>query len=79
MVSNNSAECVQRFPEAHGLGEHVAKIVGRPSGQPHLMKPSPFPLITAAERMHKADLFAEAGADAITDDMHAIADALITA
>ncbi|WP_329119930.1 HAD family hydrolase [Streptomyces sp. NBC_01353] len=113
VVSNNSAECVQRFVELHGLGDYVAKIVGRPTGQPHLMKPNPFPLITAAERMHmdvtnctligdsltdiqaahaagttvigyankphKADLFAEAQADAITDDMQAIADALTTA
>ncbi|MFG2642374.1 HAD family hydrolase [Streptomyces sp. NPDC048370] len=113
VVSNNSAECVQRFVELHGLGDYVAKIVGRPTGQPHLMKPNPFPLITAAERMHmdvtnctligdsltdiqaahaagttvigyankphKADLFAEAQADAITDDMQSIADALTTA
>ncbi|QGV80843.1 HAD family hydrolase [Streptomyces ficellus] len=113
VVSNNSAECVQHFLVAHGLGEYVAKIVGRPSGQPHLMKPNPFPLITAAEQMHmdvtnctligdsltdvqaahaagttviayankphKADLFAEAQADAITEDMYAIADALTTA
>ncbi|MFJ9798385.1 HAD family hydrolase [Streptomyces sp. NPDC101145] len=113
VVSNNSAECVQRFLEAHGLEEYVARIIGRPTGQPHLMKPNPFPLITAAEQMHmdvtnctligdsltdiqaahatgttaigyankphKADLFAEAQADAITDDMHAIADALTTA
>ncbi|MFB7370250.1 HAD family hydrolase [Streptomyces sp. NPDC056222] len=113
VVSNNSAECVQRFVELHGLGDYVPKIVGRPTGQPNLMKPNPFPLITAAERMHmdvtnctligdsltdiqaahaagttvigyankphKADLFAEAQADAITDDMQAIADALTTA
>ncbi|MFD3947637.1 HAD family hydrolase [Streptomyces sp. NPDC058579] len=113
VVSNNSAECVQRFVELHGLGDFVAKIVGRPTGQPQLMKPNPFPLITAAERMHmdvtnctligdsltdiqaahaagatvigyankphKADLFAEAQADAIADDMQAIADALTTA
>ncbi|MFE3553626.1 HAD family hydrolase [Streptomyces sp. NPDC059193] len=113
VVSNNSAECVQRFLELHGLGEYVAGIVGRPSGQPHLMKPNPFPLITAAEQAHmdvtnctligdsltdiqaahaagttvigyankphKAALFAEAEADAITDDMQAIADTLTTA
>ncbi|MET9673451.1 HAD hydrolase-like protein [Streptomyces sp. NPDC006482] len=52
VVSNNSAECVQVFLELHGLDEYVAKIVGRPSEQPHLMKPNPFPLITAAELMH---------------------------
>ncbi|WKV73035.1 HAD-IA family hydrolase [Streptomyces sp. PCS3-D2] len=113
VVSNNSAECVQRFLEKHGLGELVAKVIGRPSGQPHLMKPNPFPLIGAAKQMqmdvthctligdsltdiqaahaartkvigyankpHKADLFADAGADAVTDDMQAIADALTTA
>ncbi|MCX5376903.1 HAD family hydrolase [Streptomyces sp. NBC_00091] len=113
VVSNNSAECVQRFLEIHGLGGHVAEIVGRPVGQPHLMKPNPFPIITAAEQArvgvedctligdsltdvqaahtagatviayankpHKAALFAEAGADAITDAMQAIADAFTTA
>ncbi|MGW0366661.1 HAD family hydrolase [Streptomyces sp. NPDC002990] len=113
VVSNNSADCVGRFVEAHGLGEYVTGIVGRPSGQPHLMKPNPYPLITAAEQAHmdvthctligdsltdiqaaqaagttvigyankphKAALFAEAGADTVTDDMQAIAEALITA
>ncbi|MFF3602111.1 HAD family hydrolase [Streptomyces sp. NPDC002463] len=52
VVSNNSAECVRTFLERHGLDEYAAKIVGRPSEQPHLMKPNPFPLITAAELMH---------------------------
>ncbi|MGW1517660.1 HAD family hydrolase [Streptomyces sp. NPDC002287] len=113
VVSNNSAECVQRFLEIHGLGGHVAEIVGRPAGQPDLMKPNPFPITRAAEQAgvgvsdctligdsltdvqaahaagatvvayankpHKAALFAEAGADAITDTMHAIAEAFTTA
>ncbi|MFF8271951.1 HAD family hydrolase [Streptomyces sp. NPDC016562] len=113
VVSNNSADCVGRFVEVHGLGEYVAGIVGRPFGQPHLMKPNPYPLITAAEQAHvdvthctligdsltdiqaahaagttvigyankphKAAQFAEAGADTVTDDMAAIAEALITA
>ncbi|MFF0428987.1 HAD family hydrolase [Streptomyces sp. NPDC004520] len=52
VVSNNSAECVRTFLKRHGLDEYAAKIVGRPSEQPHLMKPNPFPLITAAELMH---------------------------
>ncbi|MET9931930.1 MULTISPECIES: HAD family phosphatase [unclassified Streptomyces] len=52
VVSDNSAECVQAFLELHGLQEYVTEIVGRPSEQPHLMRPNPFPLITAAERMH---------------------------
>ncbi|MER5744377.1 HAD hydrolase-like protein [Streptomyces sp. NPDC002225] len=112
VVSNNSAECVESFLKVHGLEKCVARVVGRPTGQPHLMKPNPFPLITAAERLHidvtnctligdsltdieaahtagttviayankphKADLFAEAQADAITDDMQDIAAALTT-
>ncbi|MFD7080857.1 HAD family hydrolase [Streptomyces sp. NPDC059918] len=113
VVSNNSAECIEHFVEAHGLGGYVMGIVGRSSGQPHLMKPNPHPLITAADltsipvtvctligdsltdiqaaqaagmtvigyanKPHKAALFADAGADAVTDDMQAIADALTTA
>ncbi|WP_405549238.1 HAD-IA family hydrolase [Streptomyces globisporus] len=113
IVSNNSAECVEHFMEAHGLGDYIVKVIGRPAAQPHLMKPNPFPLITAAELMHmdvtnctligdsltdiqaahaagttvigyankprKAELFAEAQADAITDDMQAIAHALTMA
>ncbi|MET9721704.1 HAD family hydrolase [Streptomyces zaomyceticus] len=113
VVGNNSAECVRVFLELHGLEEYVAKIVGRPSEQPHLMKPNPFPLITAAEQMHidvtsctligdsladvqaahaagatvigyvnkphKMDQFAEARADAVTEDMQTVANALATA
>ncbi|MFI9117928.1 HAD family hydrolase [Streptomyces bikiniensis] len=52
VVSDNSTECVRAFLELHGLQEHVTHIVGRPSEQLHLMKPNPFPLITAAEQMH---------------------------
>lgn len=113
VVSNNSADCVRRFLELHSLGEYVARIVGRPAGQPHLMKPNPYPLITAAEQAHmdvmhctligdsltdiqaahaagttvigyankphKSALFAEAGADVVTDSMQAIAEALTMA
>ncbi|MFF5449968.1 HAD family hydrolase [Streptomyces sp. NPDC012950] len=52
VVSNTSAECVRAFLELHGLQQYVTEIVGRPSEQLHLMKPNPFPLITAAEQMH---------------------------
>ncbi|MFF4169270.1 HAD family hydrolase [Streptomyces sp. NPDC001744] len=52
VVSDNSAECVRRFLEAHGLEEYVTAVVGRPAGKPHLMRPNPFPLITAAEETH---------------------------
>ncbi|GAA4106171.1 HAD-IA family hydrolase [Streptomyces hundungensis] len=113
VVSNNSAECVRRFLDLHNLEGEVAAVIGRPSEQPHLMKPNPFPLIRAAEQVHidvtnctligdsltdiqaahaagasvigyankprKAALFAQAHADAITEDMQAIADALTAA
>ncbi|MFE5831904.1 HAD family hydrolase [Streptomyces sp. NPDC056488] len=52
VVSDNSAECVRAFLELHGLQQYVTHVVGRPSEQLHLMKPNPFPLITAAEQMH---------------------------
>ncbi|WP_329233300.1 HAD family hydrolase [Streptomyces sp. NBC_01460] len=110
VVSNNSAQCVRAFLDRHGLGGYVTEIVGRPSEQPHLMKPNPYPLIHAAELMHvdvsvcaligdsvtdiqaaraagasvigyankptKAETFASLGANAITHEMQAIADAL---
>ncbi|MFJ1590207.1 HAD family hydrolase [Kitasatospora albolonga] len=36
VVSNNSAECVEHFVKAHGLGAYIAKVIGRPTGRPHL-------------------------------------------
>ncbi|MFE6271658.1 HAD family hydrolase [Streptomyces goshikiensis] len=51
VVSSNSADCVQRFMELHGLGKHVARTIGRPSGEPPLIKPNPYPLISAAEQV----------------------------
>jgi beta-phosphoglucomutase-like phosphatase (HAD superfamily) len=113
VVSNNSAECVKHFLGLHSLDEYVTRIVGRPAEQPHLMKPNPYPLITAAEQMHtdvtsctligdsvtdiqaahaagatavgyankphKLAAFAELKADVVTEDMQAIADALLIA
>ncbi|MEV0781883.1 HAD family hydrolase [Streptomyces sp. NPDC050423] len=110
VVSNNSTQCVRAFLDRHGLGGYVAEIVGRPSEQPHLMKPNPYPLIHAAGLMqvdvsacaligdsltdiqaahaagasvigyankpNKAEAFVSLGANAITEDMQAIADAL---
>ncbi|MEV4942197.1 HAD hydrolase-like protein [Streptomyces zaomyceticus] len=112
VVGDNSAECVRVFLGLHGLEEYVTTIVGRPSEQPHLMRPNPFPLITAAEQLHidvtsctligdsladvqaahaagatvigyadepdKAARFAEARADAVTEDMLTVAAALTT-
>ncbi|MFJ5633896.1 HAD family hydrolase [Streptomyces goshikiensis] len=67
VVSNNSADCVQRFMELHGLGEYVARIVGRPSGEPHLMKPNPYPLIMAAEQVHVDVTLCTLIGDSLTD------------
>ncbi|PJN02331.1 haloacid dehalogenase [Streptomyces sp. CB01201] len=111
VVSNNSAECVREFLALHELSDYVMDIVGRPTEQPHLMKPNPHPLIQAAEllhvdvtactligdsvtdiqaahaagatvigyanKLHKAEAFAELRANAITDDMRSISDALL--
>ncbi|MGW4697221.1 HAD family hydrolase [Kitasatospora cineracea] len=49
VVSNNSAECVHAFLERHAIGHYVDHIVGRPVGQPDLMKPEPFSLHKAAD------------------------------
>ncbi|MFD4763147.1 HAD family hydrolase [Streptomyces sp. NPDC058439] len=110
VVSNNSAECVRSFLDRHGLAGHVLVVVGRPEAHPELMKPNPYSLITAAERLgvdatlctligdsltdiqaahavgstaigyanksRKRQKFAEAGAEAITESMQAIADAI---
>ncbi|MFD9564790.1 HAD family hydrolase [Streptomyces sp. NPDC059994] len=110
IVSNNSAECVRKFLARHGLAALVGEVVGRPSHQPHRMKPSPYSLYLAADRLNvapgscalvgdsvsdveaanaaaarsigyanrpgKALALAEAGANAVIDDMATLADAL---
>lgn len=47
IVSNNSADAVHVFLDAHGLSGDVAPVVGRAVRHPELMKPNPWP-ITAA-------------------------------
>lgn len=51
IVSNNSAECVNEFLARHGLTSLVEEVVGRPVHQPQRMKPSPYSLHFAAERL----------------------------
>ncbi|MFI8080589.1 HAD family hydrolase [Kitasatospora sp. NPDC086009] len=51
VVSNNSADCVCAFLERHALAQYVEDIVGRPTGRPDLMKPSPHSLLRAAENL----------------------------
>ncbi|MFH9226538.1 HAD family hydrolase [Streptomyces lydicus] len=110
VVSNNSAECVRAFLVRHALAPYVHEVIGRPAGQPELMKPAPHSVILAASLLGvapsactligdsttdvtaahaagstaigfankpaKKGAFAEIGADAITDRMHSIAEAL---
>lgn len=67
VVSNNSADCVREFLDLHSLGGYVVGVVGRPSGQPHLMKPNPYPLITAAEQAHMDVTHCTLIGDSLTD------------
>jgi HAD superfamily hydrolase (TIGR01509 family) len=67
VVSNNSAQCVRSFLSFHDLEDYVTKIVGRPSEHPHLMKPNPFPLVTAAEQMHVESTSCTLIGDSLTD------------
>ena len=49
VVSNNSAESIKRFCTREDFSRTPSLIVGRPQGEPHLMKPSPFVLRHALE------------------------------
>lgn len=110
VVSNNSAPSIVHWLEREGLQEQVAGVVGRPFGQPGLMKPNPALLdgvlaelnvaagsclmvgdsvsdiefgrrvgarsVGYARSAERGAQLAEAGADAITDDMGRLAAAL---
>jgi HAD superfamily hydrolase (TIGR01509 family) len=49
VVSNNSAESIARLCIREDFARTPSLIVGRPKGEPHLMKPNPFALIHALE------------------------------
>jgi phosphoglycolate phosphatase len=49
VVSNNSAESITRFCTREDFSRTPSLIMGRPAGEPHLMKPSPFVLRHALE------------------------------
>jgi HAD superfamily hydrolase (TIGR01509 family) len=49
VVSNNSAESIARFCTRKDFGRTPSLTVGRPKGEPHLMKPNPFALREALE------------------------------
>ena len=49
VVSNNSAESIAQFCIREDFARAPSLIVGRPKGEPHLMKPNPFVLRHALE------------------------------
>lgn len=49
VVSNNSHESIAQFCTRKDFARTPTLIVGRPQGEPHLMKPNPFPLGRALE------------------------------
>jgi beta-phosphoglucomutase-like phosphatase (HAD superfamily) len=49
VVSNNSADCIVRFLEMHGLAEKITAIAARPPGQPEKMKPDPYIVLRALD------------------------------
>ncbi|GAA1557430.1 HAD family hydrolase [Kribbella lupini] len=110
VVSNNCEPSIVQWLEREGLQGQVAGVVGRPFGQPGLMKPNPALLdgvlkeldvpagnclmvgdslsdiefgrrvgarsVGYAKSAERGTALAEAGADAITDDMGRLAAAL---
>lgn len=57
VVSNNSHASIARFCVREDFARTPSIIVGRPQGEPHLMKPNPFSLGRALEllRIHASD------------------------
>lgn len=51
VVSNNSHASIARFCDREDFARTPSLIVGRPQGEPHLMKPNPFTLACALERL----------------------------
>jgi HAD superfamily hydrolase (TIGR01549 family) len=51
IVSNNSAEAINRYLEKHGLASYVSTVVGRAYGRPDLMKPHPDSLMRASKNI----------------------------
>lgn len=67
IVSNNSAKCVKRFLENHNLTSLVQEIAGRPTYQPHRMKPSPHLLQKTASRLGITPQVCTLVGDSVTD------------
>ncbi|MEU3060191.1 HAD family hydrolase [Streptomyces subrutilus] len=67
IVSNNSTECVREYLDQHGIVGAVDEIIGRPPLRPDLMKPSPYPLLTAASSFGVAPGATVLVGDSVTD------------
>ncbi len=67
VVSNNSADCVQEFLVRHDLAHLVHEIVGRAAYRPDLMKPAPYSLLLATERLGVAPRDCTLVGDSVTD------------
>lgn len=67
VVSNNSADAVNRFLVLRGLQGVVQAVVGRQYRRPDLMKPNPWPLRHALNVLHVAPTAAILVGDSVTD------------
>ncbi|WAP56337.1 HAD family hydrolase [Streptomyces sp. S465] len=67
VVSNNSAGCVREFLAQHDLTHLVHEVVGRAAYRPDLMKPAPYSLMLAAERLSMAPQDCTLIGDSVTD------------
>ncbi|MFJ7964403.1 HAD family hydrolase [Streptomyces sp. NPDC096324] len=67
IVSNNSPQCVREFLAAHNLTSLVQEVVGRPTYQPHRMKPSPYMLRMTASRLGVTPQECTLVGDSVTD------------
>ncbi len=51
IVSNNSAPAIHGYLAAHRLDQYVTAVIGRRRYQPELMKPDPYSVLMALERL----------------------------
>ncbi|MBM2616806.1 HAD family hydrolase [Actinoplanes sp. LDG1-06] len=67
VVSNNSATAIEVYLAKHRLDGYVEVIVGRPYAEPSRMKPDPFPLRAALQRLGAEPTAGTMVGDSVTD------------
>jgi HAD superfamily hydrolase (TIGR01662 family) len=67
IVSNNSSQAVRTFLTAHTLGTYVTAVCSREQADPNLLKPSPFLLQQAMDKLDAAPQECVMIGDSITD------------